>query len=170
LGFLQPTRTQNSRHKQGGVMAKQGMKTNASRGSVSGTFEIEKDQWDTFLADFTRENRGAHARLEVLGAEVSHQVETENLPFEGVSTDGKHGEQGVWITFCSKVEPGSKLEQHISHGIQNAKAIWVRLPSGEAGAALEVMAKDGTKTLLQLSRPERHGLSSATCEASSVSA
>src|SRR5258706_1878878 len=110
------------------VMAKQAMKANAFQGSVSGnTFEIAKDQWVTFLADCTRDNRGAHARLEVLGAEVGHQVDTENLPFEGVSTDGKDGEQALWISF------GSTLEDHLSHSIQNVTAIWVRLPSGEAG-------------------------------------
>jgi len=146
-------------------MAKQAMKANAIQGSVSGnTFEIAKDQWVTFLADFTRENRGAHARLELLGTEVGHQVETENLPFESVSTDGKDGEQAVWITF------GSTLEDYLTHGVQNATAIWVRLSSGEAGAALEVRAKDGTKTLLQLSRPEAYSLSGATCEPLSVSA
>jgi hypothetical protein len=151
-------------------MAKKSMKANASQGNEPNTtFEIVKDQWGTFFADFTRENRGAHARLEVLGAEVGHQVETENLPFESVSTDGKDGEQAVWITFGSKLEEhGSKLEEHISHGIQNVTAIWVRLSSGEAGAALEVMANDRTKTLLQLSRPEAYALSSATREASSV--
>ena len=97
-------------------------------------------------------------------------METENLLFESVSTDSKDGEQAVWITFGSKAEEhGSKLGEQISHGIQNATAIWVRLSSSEAGAALEVMAKDRTKTILQLSRPEAYALSSATREESSVS-
>ncbi len=140
------------------VMNKRVMKAKASQVSVpqvsvpDDTFEIEKDQWVTFLADFTRENRGAHARLELIGAEVGYQVETENLPFDGVSIDGRDGEQAVWITF------GSMPEDHLSHGIQNVTAIWVRLPSGEAGAALEVAAKDGTKTLLELRRPEAYAL------------
>ena len=140
-------------------MAKQAMRANASQGSVQGNiFEIEKDQWVEFLADFTRENRGAPARLEVVGAEVGHQVETENLPFEGVSTDGKDGEQAVWISF------GSTLEDHLTHGIQNVTAIWERLPSGQAGAALKVIANDGTTTILQLSRPEEYFLPRASPE------
>jgi hypothetical protein len=146
-------------------MAKQAMKASASQGSVPGnTFEIEKDQWVTFLADFTRENRGAPARLEVAGAEVGHQVETENLPFDGVSTDGKDSEQAVWISF------GSTLEDHLTHGIQNVTAIWVRLPSGQAGAALKVIANDGTTTILQLSRPEVYALPCATLELATSSA
>ena len=146
-------------------MAKQAMRANASQGSVPGnTFEIEKDQWVAFLADFTRENRGAPARLDVVGAEVGHQVETEDLPFDAVSTDGKDGEQAVWISF------GSTVADHLTHGIQNVTAIWVRLPSSEAGAALKVIANDGTTTILQLSRPEVFALPCATLELATSSA
>ena len=153
-------------------MAKQAMQANEPRGSrpasqgrlPQGTFEIVQDRWVKFLADFTRENRGAHARLEVFGADVGYQVETENRPFDGVSPDLKGGEQAVWITF------GSKLEDHLTHSIQNVTAIWVRLPSGQRGAALGALGRDGTKTVLQLSRPEAYALPRAISEASSVSA
>jgi len=42
---------------------------------------------NAFLADFTRNNRGAHARLEVLGLDVGYQVETDNRPFDGIAAD-----------------------------------------------------------------------------------
>ena len=32
--------------------------------------EIHPDRWIPFLAQFTKENRGAHARLEIIGPEV----------------------------------------------------------------------------------------------------
>src|ERR1700722_12740600 len=46
------------------------------------TQEIPFEQWIPFLAGFTRENRGAHARLEIIGADcdVGFQVETEIDP------------------------------------------------------------------------------------------
>jgi hypothetical protein len=53
------------------------------------SWEIEPDRWIPFLAEFTRENRGAHARLEVLAVDQGYQVETENRPFDGVSADAK---------------------------------------------------------------------------------
>ena len=62
------------------------------------TQDVGKDQWSTFLAEFTRENRGAHARLEVLGPEVGHQVPADDRPFDEISADMKDGEQTVWIT------------------------------------------------------------------------
>ena len=53
---------------------------------------------NAFLADFTRNNRGAHARLEVLGPDVGYQVETDNRPFDGIAADENDGEDAVWIT------------------------------------------------------------------------
>lgn len=116
------------------------------------TQHIGKEQWSAFFADFTRENRGAHARLEVLGSEVGHQVLTEDRPFDGISADLKDGEQSVWITF------GSTTEDHFTHGVHNVTAIQVRSPVGESGAALEIIARDKTATLLELSRPEAYAL------------
>ena len=141
-------------------MAKQAMKrADANQANTpASSFKILKDQWLTFLADFTRENRGAHARLEVLGEDVGDQVETENRPFDRVSIDVKDGEQVVWITF------GATPEDYVNHSVHNVTAIWVRLPSDQEGAALEVVAKNGTKTVLQLSRPEAYALPGATRE------
>jgi hypothetical protein len=116
------------------------------------TIKIPEDQWVSFLDEFTRQNRGAHATLEVLGPGVGYQVETENKPFEGISSDVKDGERNVWITF------GGDPENHVTHGIQNVSAIWVRLPTATSGAAMEIEAHDGTKTLLELSRPEDYAL------------
>ena len=105
-----------------------------------------------FLADFTRKNRGAHARLEVLGPNVGFQVETENRPFDGIVPDVKDGEDAVWIIF------GSTPDQHLTHGVHGVIAIRVRLASALHGAAVLVEAQDGTKTLLELSRPEDYEL------------
>jgi hypothetical protein len=40
--------------------------------------EYQPDEWIPILAQFTRENRGAHARLEIIGGDIRYQVETEN--------------------------------------------------------------------------------------------
>jgi Family of unknown function (DUF5335) len=96
--------------------------------------KISQDRWIQFLDDFTRENRGAHARVEIIGAnaEVGYQVETENRPFDGVSADIKDGESAVWITF------GSTTEDHITHGILQATAIHASPATDKRGAMLEV--------------------------------
>ena len=120
------------------------------------TITVVPDLRIPFLSDFTRKNRGARARLEVLGPDLGYQVETENRPFDGIAADAKDGEDAVWITF------GSTPDQHLTHGVYGVTAIRVRLASAVHGAAVLVEAQDGTKTLLELSRPEDYELPPAT--------
>jgi hypothetical protein len=137
-------------------MAKHVVKSNEQRVQTPprATEEIRKDQWIPFLAAFTRENRGAHARVEVLGPDIGSQVETDNRPFDGISTDVKDGEHAVWITF------GSTRADHVAHGVQNVAAIRVRPPVSDFGAVVEIVAQGGTRTILELSRPEAYELPS----------
>lgn len=116
------------------------------------TRDIAADEWVPFLDAFTRENRGAHAVLEVLGEGVGRQVATEDRPFDGISADTKDGERSVWITF------GSTAADNFTHGVHGVTAIRVRPATVDSGAAVEVEARDGTTTLLVLSRPEEYAL------------
>jgi hypothetical protein len=118
--------------------------------------KIEADQWIPFLAEFTREYRGAHVRLEVLGPGVGYQVETNNRPFDGVAADIKDGENTAWIHF------GTTPADHHVHGVHNVTAIWLRPPSEPSETVLDLEAEDGTRTLLTLSRPEDYALPPAT--------
>ena len=133
--------------------------TTVSRGPIPDIL-VPRAEWIEFLAQFTRDNRGAHARLEVLGPGVGYLVETDDRPFDGIGADVKDGEDALWITF------GDTPEDHLTHGIQNVTALRVRPPVGRWGAAVLVEARDGTKTLLQLSRPEDFALPPAERERS----
>jgi hypothetical protein len=112
------------------------------------------------MAEFTRENRGAHARLEVVGAdrETGYRVETENRPFDGIAADIKDGERVVWIYL------DSGTADHIAHGIHEAAAVRVLPASKARGAVLEVEAADGTKTILELTLPEKTALPPANSQ------
>jgi hypothetical protein len=116
------------------------------------TREIPANDWIPVLAAFTRDNRGAHAVLEVLGEEIGRQVATEDRPFDGISADTKDGESSVWIAF------GSTPDDHFTHGIHGVTAIRMRAASADSGAAVEIESRDGTTTLLMLSRPEDYAL------------
>jgi hypothetical protein len=113
------------------------------------TEEIPEDGWIPFFAAFTMENRGAHARLEIIKVEeVGYEVELENRPFEGVSADVKAGERNVWMVF------GALPGDHFTHGIPRATIVRALPPGESVGSVLEVEDKDGTRTLLTLSYPE----------------
>ena len=116
--------------------------------------EIHLDRWVPFLAQFTKENRGAHARLEIVGPDtaIGYQVQTDDRPFDGVSSDIKDGGREVWIAF------GSTPENHLTHGVPTAVVIRVLPPSERSGAVLEVESADGTKTILELSNPQNYAL------------
>ena len=129
-------------------MAKQVVESNEQQTKTDTETEtIPREQWITFLENFTRENRGAHARLEVIGTGLGYQVETENKPLQGVSTDVTHGEYNVWITFASTPS------EHITHSVPNATVIRTIPPKGSSGAVLNIEARDGSRTLLELSMP-----------------
>lgn len=106
------------------------------------------------MADFTRVNRGAHGRLEVLGLEAGHYVPTEDQPFDGLAADVKDGHDIVWMYF------GQGPDDRLTHAIQQATAVRVRPPEGGSGYAVEVDSKDGTRTLLELSLPQAFELPS----------
>ena len=117
-----------------------------------GARKLEPHEWTAFLNDFTHENRGAHARLEVIGGEVGYQVETEDRPFDGVSADLRDGERTVWITFRST---GA---ESMTHGVDDVSAIYSIPRTETTGAILEVEAGDGTRSLLTLSQPGAYAL------------
>ncbi len=118
------------------------------------TREIQPDEWIPFLAGFTKENRGAHGRLEVVApdAETGYRVQTEDRPLDGVSADSKDREKTVWISFAAASGDG------LTHGVPHATAIRY-LPATEAfGPVLEVEAADGTRTILELTGREAYAL------------
>src|SRR5207237_2231111 len=116
-----------------------------------GSREIMCEQWGAFLAQFTRENRGAHARLESLNRENEHHVETHQ-PFNSISVDMREGTGSVWITFWSN------NSTHTARAIHGVTAIRMLSGAGRHGAALEVQSSDGSRTILALANPGAYAL------------
>jgi hypothetical protein len=120
------------------------------------TQEIERGRWVLFLDELTRENRGAHGRLEVLDGEAGYLVETEDKPFDGVSADVRDGEHAVWITF------GATADDRLTHGIRRVTAIRTAPGTLDTPVVLGVDSADGTRTILELSPPDAYALPPAT--------
>jgi hypothetical protein len=114
--------------------------------------QVDRARWIDFLDGFTRENRGAHARMALLGLDIGYQVEANGQVFVGIAADVKDGESAVWITF------GATSDDHLTHGIQDVSAIRVLPRVGRAGPAVLIEAKDSIHTLLELSCPEDYAL------------
>jgi hypothetical protein len=62
------------------------------------TREIPKSEWTQFFAELTRENRGAHATVEVTGRDIGDQMQVADEPLDGVAADDKDSESRIWVT------------------------------------------------------------------------
>jgi hypothetical protein len=88
--------------------------------------------------------------LEVLGEAAGRQVATEDRPFEGISADSKDGEATVWIAFTSTPD------DVFTHAFMVRQRSACARATVDSGAAVEIEARDGTITLLILSRPKEY--------------
>lgn len=109
--------------------------------------EISRDRWNAVLGAITRNYRGAHARLEIVGLDVGSQVATENQPFDGIAADTRNREDVVWIHFGE-----------IEHSVRGVRAIRMIPHMGQGGPVIEIEDQTGEKAILTLSQPEAHEL------------
>jgi hypothetical protein len=135
-------------------MVEQIINSSRQQGQAMGspTGDINPACWGAFLAEFTRENQGAHGRLQVHGPEIGRLVQIDNQPFAGVWGGIRNGAHAVAISF------GLSGQDYFTHRIQNVTAIRARPSVGAAGVALEVVAPDNTTTLLELSKPATYAV------------
>jgi len=108
--------------------------------------EIPRDQWKTFLDEFSKRNQLRPTRLEVIGQEIGAQEEEELLPFLGISFERKGTAAGS-IEILMGGETAREPRQ-LTHIIFNAQRIVpiVGIAALEDGLGIE--DKDGVKTLL----------------------
>ncbi len=109
--------------------------------------EIPRDQWKTFLDEFSKRNQLRPTRLEIIGQELGAQEEEELLPFVGISFERKGSAAGsVEIILGGET---AKEPRELTHTVFNAERI---VPiTGTVGLedGLGIEDKDGVKTLLR---------------------
>ena len=106
---------------------------------------IERDQWKSFLEDFSKRNQMRATRLEVVG-EIGAQEEEKYLPLIGVSFEPKGSEAGsVEIILGGET---AKDARHVEHLVENVQRVAPLIgPDGlEEGLGFE--DADGVKTIL----------------------
>ena len=106
---------------------------------------IEREQWKTFLDEFSKRNQMRATRLEVVG-DIGDQEEEKYVPLIGVSPETKGSEAGsVEIILGGQTAADPR---HVEHRISHVERIAPLVgPTGlEQGLGIE--DKDGVKTLL----------------------
>ena len=108
--------------------------------------EIQQEQWQAYLDDFSKRNSGRLADLQVLSDELGTEREAELLPFEGITLETKG-------SLAASVEimlggTGSADGRNLTHTITQVRRIVPKTGVDGREDALEIEAVDGAKTLL----------------------
>jgi hypothetical protein len=106
---------------------------------------IERDQWKSFLDEFSKRNQLRATRLEVVG-ELGDQEEEEYLPLIGVSFETKGSAAGSVEVILGGESTAD--ERHLEHTISKVQRIapLVGVTGFEDGLGFE--DQEGGKTLL----------------------
>lgn len=107
---------------------------------------IEREQWKTFLDEFSKRNELRATRLEVIG-EIGAQEEEVHLPFVGISFEPKGAAAGsVEIILGGET---AKEPRHLTHLIPNVKRIAPLPGTTTVEEGLGIEDDEGTKVLLR---------------------
>jgi hypothetical protein len=104
--------------------------------------EIPREQWISFLDDFSKRHAGWVVTMEVLGSDLGDQEESAVLPLVGISADVKDGENRI------EVMVGGRPDANLTHIIDGAKRVLLTQSEAEQHDAVEIESDDGTRTLL----------------------
>ena len=105
--------------------------------------EIKREAWAAFCNEFSKRNQARLTRLEVFG-EMGAQEGERYLPLNGITL----AEGGTKLEILLGGEPATEL-RHLSHSIQNATNVYAKKAADGWDEALEIVAAEGTKTLLR---------------------
>jgi hypothetical protein len=90
--------------------------------------EIERNQWKTFLDEFSRRNRLRPTSLEVIGEEIGAQQEETHLPFTSISFETKGTASGS-VEIILGGESAADLRR-LTHTVTGVKRIMPLIGAG----------------------------------------
>lgn len=108
--------------------------------------EIQPEQWQTYLNDFTKRNSGRMAGLQVISEEQGVQQEAETLSFEGITLETK----GSLASSVEIMLGGTSTVdgRNLTHTITHIRRIVPKMGADGREDALEIEGADGAKTIL----------------------
>jgi len=106
---------------------------------------VERDQWKTFLDEFSKRNQLRPTRLEVIG-EIGDQEEEQLLSFTGISFEAKGNAAGS-VEIILGGETAAE-ERHLTHTVKNVEKIAPLIGSTGLEDGLGIEDKEGNKTIL----------------------
>ena len=111
------------------------------------TKQIPRNEWSTYLNNFSSRHHGWFVNIEILGEDIGAQVEGIGLVLEGV-TDEWDEVKGHTIMIMA----GNKPEAHLTHLISRPTEITVEKTETGEDVAFSIKGEDGIRTLLVFPR------------------
>ena len=107
---------------------------------MSTTIEIEPDDWSEFFDSFSRRHDGWLVTVELLAGTLGDQIEVENLPFRGITTDTREHRK-------LELRIADAAQRHLTHTIERPRRVWLKQSDDGADEVLEIEA-EGAETLI----------------------
>ena len=108
--------------------------------------EIQQEQWQAYLDDFSKRNAGRTADLQVLSQGLGTQQEAEMLPFEGITLETKGSLASSVEIMLGGTEAADN--RNLTHTVTQVRRIVPKTGVDGREDALEIEAGDGSKTIL----------------------
>jgi hypothetical protein len=107
------------------------------------TREIPKSEWPAFIHSFSSRHQGWVVDVEVFGADIGAQVEGTGLVLQGVTNEGGEMNRNSIVIMA-----GNRRDDHVTHSIDDPTEISLEKTDSGMDAALSIIGKDGTRTLM----------------------
>ncbi|MBX7220512.1 MAG: DUF5335 family protein [Blastocatellia bacterium] len=108
------------------------------------TKEVPRTDWVHYFENFCNRYHRWPVSLEVFSPEIGAQTEVAHTPLEAIAADVKNSRSD-----CIAITVGSEFNHHITHIVREPIAVYEEISDAGTAAALEVVAIDGSKTLLR---------------------
>jgi|GEM_PF-722515 len=107
---------------------------------VMQTRTVSSERWEGFFDSFTRIYRGSRATLEILADDLGAQMQVEDMPLSGISSDST----GLALHFQTR-------GGHFVHRIPFPRTVSIEQRANGLVAAIEICCSDGEPdTILRL--------------------
>ena len=113
--------------------------------------EIQQEQWQAYLDDFSKRNSGRTADLQVLSQGLGTQQEAEMLPFGGITLETK-GSLALSVEIMLG-GTGAADNRNLTHTVTQVRRIVPKTGVDGREDALEIEAGDGTQIILFFKTP-----------------
>ena len=110
------------------------------------TYSIPQEQWRRALDRFSLSHYAWPVSVEVVSPAVGAQPEVLELPLDGISVNDAGTHPAIAISMSRE------LPEQVTHMVEDVSSVSIQR-EGNVDSAIEIVAGDGTRTILRFTPP-----------------